>query len=149
MDNNQNTLVNKGPWTKEEHEKFLKALENMVFIKWKELSMASEIGNGRTVTDVWNHAEKYLLKLQRAKTDHKRQIDEPRKELDDGTWSWDQEMAFEHALSVCETSPSRWSQVAKLVKGKNTEQCKKRYQLLVLDIASISSGEKIEVVYDN
>ena len=35
------------------------------------------------------------------------------------------------------------------VKGKNTEQCKKRYQLLVLDIASISSGEKIEVVYSN
>ena len=151
MDNNQNALVNKGPWTKEEHEKFLKALEKYGNLSsGSELSkMASEIGNRRTVTDVWKHAEKYLLKLQRAKTDHKRQIDEPRKELDDGTWSWDQEMAFEHALSVCETSPSRWSQVAKLVKGKNTEQCKKRYQLLVLDIASISSGEKIEVVYNN
>lgn len=148
--NNNSALVN-NPWTKEEHEKFLKALEKYGNLSsGSELSkMASEIGNGRTVTDVWKHAEKYLLKLQRAKTEHKRQIDEPRKVLDDGKWSWEQEMAFEHALTVCEPSPSRWSQVAKLVKGKNTEQCKKRYQLLVLDIASISSGEKIEVVYSD
>ena len=76
-----------------------------------------------------------------------RKIDEPRQQLDDGDWTWDQEMAFEHALSVCEPSPSRWSRVAKSVKGKSAEQCKKRYQLLVLDIASISSGEKIEVAY--
>ena len=61
MDNNQNALVNKGPWTKEEHEKFLKALEKYGNLSsGSELSkMASEIGNGRTVTDVWKHAEKY------------------------------------------------------------------------------------------
>ena len=76
-----------------------------------------------------------------------RKIDEPRQQLDDRDWTWDQEMAFEHALSVCGPSPSRWSRVAKSVKGKSAEQCKKRYQLLVLDIASISSGEKIEVAY--
>ena len=148
MDDNH-SLVNNGPWTKEEHEKFLKALEKYGNLSsGSELSkMASEIGNGRTVTDVWKHAEKYLLKLQRAKTEHMRKIDEPRQQLDDGDWTWDQEMAFEHALSVCEPSPSRWSRVAKSVKGKSAEQCKKRYQLLVLDIASISSGEKIEVAY--
>ena len=38
-------------------------------------------------------------------------------------------------------------ELQKSVKGKSAEQCKKRYQLLVLDIASISSGEKIEVAY--
>ena len=69
MDDNH-SLVNNGPWTKEEHEKFLKALEKYGNLSsGSELSkMASEIGNGRTVTDVWKHAEKYLLKLQRAKT---------------------------------------------------------------------------------
>ena len=102
MDDNH-SLVNNGPWTKEEHEKFLKALEKYGNLSsGSELSkMASEIGNGRTVTDVWKHAEKYLLKLQRAKTEHMRKIDEPRQQLDDGDWTWDQEMAFEHALSVC------------------------------------------------
>ncbi|XP_059314217.1 transcription factor RADIALIS-like [Lycium barbarum] len=59
-----------------------------------------------------------------------------------GTWTAEQNKAFEKALSVYDKdTPDRWSNVAKAVGGNKTaEEVKRHYETLVHDIMFIESG---------
>jgi hypothetical protein len=146
------SMSNEKPWTKEEHERFLQALEKFGSLQSgaEVAKLAKHVGNGRTQADCLKHAEKYLLKLQQAKKDRQSEIEEPRKRLDDRKWTWEQEMEFEKALTLYPSDPSedRWKKVSKHLAGaKSPNECRKRYELLVLDIISLTAGDKIEVHY--
>ncbi|CAH9056374.1 unnamed protein product [Cuscuta europaea] len=57
-------------------------------------------------------------------------------------WSSKENKAFEEALAVYDQStPDRWSNIAKAVGGgKTEEEVKRHYQILVRDINYIESG---------
>jgi len=143
-------MSNETPWTKAEHERFLQALEKFGSLQsgTEIAKMANFVGNGRSQAECLKHAEKYLLKLQQAKKDRQVEIEEPRKHLDDGSWTWEEEMEFEKALTRHPPSDDRWKLVSERMENKKSpEQCQKRYELLVLDIISITAGDKIDVRY--
>lgn len=58
-----------------------------------------------------------------------------------GSWSWEEEKAFENALAAHpEGSSGRWELITGAVPGKSPEEVKHHYELLVEDVNDIESG---------
>ncbi|XP_073157119.1 transcription factor RADIALIS-like [Henckelia pumila] len=57
------------------------------------------------------------------------------------SWSAKENKAFEQALAVYDKdTPDRWTNVAKAIGGRTTEEVKRHYENLVEDVKYIESG---------
>eukprot|EP00500_Bicosoecida_sp_ms1_P014562 CAMPEP_0203817364 /NCGR_PEP_ID=MMETSP0115-20131106/24819_1 /ASSEMBLY_ACC=CAM_ASM_000227 /TAXON_ID=33651 /ORGANISM="Bicosoecid sp, Strain ms1" /LENGTH=202 /DNA_ID=CAMNT_0050726293 /DNA_START=193 /DNA_END=798 /DNA_ORIENTATION=- len=137
------------PWSNSEHRRFLEALEvhgrGSSGMEWE--LMADHVGPSRTAEEVREHAYKYFLKLQ-AESQSKDLVEGGTASLDDGTWTVEQDAAFEMALAQFdEDEEHRWDRVAELVPGKTTRDVRTRYQKLLYDVARIEAGETVVLTY--
>ncbi|XP_061337378.1 protein RADIALIS-like 3 [Gastrolobium bilobum] len=67
-----------------------------------------------------------------------------------GTWSAQEDKAFERALAVYDKdTPDRWCNVARAVGGKSPEEVKSHYEHLVEDVKRIESGQVPFPIYKN
>ena len=111
--------------------------------------IARHVGT-RTYNEIKLHAHKYFIKLQQA-TQARRLAgveDETPANLDDGNWTFTEDLIFENALArYDDTTPGRWELIANLLPGKTADDARKRYQKLLYDIACIENGEEVELTY--
>lgn len=133
------------PWSNSEHRRFLVALEKYgggtTGAEWQ--LMADFVGPARTADDLREHAHKYFLKLQGESTNNSL-LEGGHGSLDDGTWTVDQDAAFEGALAAHdEAATDRWEKVAAMVPGKAPDDVRLRYQKLLYDVARIEHGERV------
>lgn len=72
--------------------------------------MADYVGPSRTAEEVREHAYKYFLKLQSESNAEDREVVAGgERALDDGTWTLEQDVAFENALAMFdEGALARW-----------------------------------------
>ena len=129
-------------WTTEEHDRFVTALEEYGCSKdgrgWEFIT--ADVGNGRTLAEVWRHAEKYLLKLQVGAPGN---VNSAQPRLSSGKWTWEENSKFEDALAAVAEGPDRWKKIAKLLPGKSATMVHKHYQQLVYDLARIEAGKTV------
>lgn len=108
------------PWTDLEHDKFLLALERFGSgNSGQEWEYIAQYVQTHDAEDCKAHAHKYLRKLQASGVP----VD-----LDDGSWTREEDKAFEDALAtVPEGSPDRWEQIAAVMRHKSPEAIRQRY----------------------
>ena len=134
------------PWTAEEHQRFLVALEKYGSMatgkEWQNI--ATYVGK-RSTAECWRHAEKYLLRLQSKRVEGLHGVvldDSP--SFESGKWSWDENKLFENLLVKFPINrKDRYEKIAAAIPGKSVDQIKNRYKLLIYDISKISSGEDV------
>ncbi len=118
-------------------------------MEWQQI--ARHVGT-RTYNEIKLHAHKYFIKLQQATQQRKAagvaNDGEIPADLDDGNWTFTEDLIFENALArYDESTNGRWETISKLLVGKTTDDVRKRYQKLLFDIARIENGEDIELAY--
>lgn len=125
-------------WTEEEHNKFVEAIEKFggkkSSLEWN--SITEHIGT-RSLPEVWQHAEKYLVKLQASGSGN---IAAAKPKINSGDWTWEENTLFEDCLASIGECPDRWRKIARLIPGKSPAAVQKHYQLLVYDISRIEAG---------
>eukprot|EP00250_Pteridium_aquilinum_P033639 c5982_g1_i1 orf=392-1360(+) len=72
----------------------------------------------------------------------------PYAETSQQSWSWQEEKLFENALCVHDRdTDDRWENVAGMVPGKDADEVKRHYELLVEDVKNIDLGKVILPLY--
>ena len=117
-------------------------------MEWQKI--ARHVGT-RTYNEIKLHAHKYFIKLQqatRARQASGMVDDELPADINDGNWTFTEDLIFENGLArYDETTSNRWEVISKLIPGKTGEDVRKRYQKLLYDIARIESGEEVVLHY--
>ena len=132
-------------WSAAEHEKFIEALEahggGKTGAEWQRIT--EHIGT-RSIPEVWQHAEKYLVRLQDGGSGN---VAASKPKINSGEWTWEENMIFEDALASTGESADRWRKISRLIPGKTPAAVQKHYQLLVYDITRIEAGEIAKRAY--
>jgi len=145
------------PWTEEEHNLFLEALEQFgngnSGMEWNK--MAQHIGT-RNYNEVKLHAHKYFLKLQ-AKKASNNQTNGTVPQQRTARWTMEEDIIFEGSLAACLRGSSKASplergkdfavEISKALPGKTALEIKERIRLLVADIANIEAGKSVVMAY--
>jgi len=144
------------PWTEEEHNLFLEALEQFgngnSGLEWNK--MAQHIGT-RNYNEVKLHAHKYFLKLQAKKASHNHTNGTVQQRT--ARWTMEEDIIFEGSLAACLRGSSKASplergkdfaiEISKALPGKTALEIKERIRLLVADIANIEAGKSVVMAY--
>uniref|UniRef100_A0A7S4D6G4 Myb-like domain-containing protein n=1 Tax=Heterosigma akashiwo TaxID=2829 RepID=A0A7S4D6G4_HETAK len=110
---------------------------------WGELSKALN----RTIHEVQLHAHQYFLRLQ-AETQGSAPKTSFMGPLDDGTWTKEEDVMFEHGVATFnEGDEERWAKIQKLLPSKTEDQIRKRYQKLLFDVSRIECGHQVVITF--
>jgi len=145
------------PWTEEEHNLFLEALEQFgngnSGMEWNK--MAQHIGT-RNYNEVKLHAHKYFLKLQAKKASNNHTNGTVLQQRT-ARWTMEEDIIFEGSLAACLRGSSKASplergkdfaiEISKALPGKTALEIKERIRLLVADIANIEAGKSVVMAY--
>ncbi|GMF42503.1 unnamed protein product [Phytophthora fragariaefolia] len=141
------TTHDESPWTADEHQRFLLALEQFgggqcasVPQAWQ--AIATAVGS-RDMAQVVYHARLYFAQLQQLHM-QKRQERQFMQSVDQ-RWTPDEDAAFENMLAAFSTSSVcyPWEVMASRLPGKSPVDLKERYQKLCYDVARIESGQHV------
>jgi hypothetical protein len=139
------TKTKKPVFTAEDRDKFNQTLAKVMVGDGSIEALSNSLGASR-------QGETAALAREELKRilDRREEIDDLL-ELESGTlWSLDEEKLFEYGLYLHDGStPDRFGQIASLMcNTRSREECKKRYQKLILDVCQIELGMKsLSVVY--
>lgn len=142
------------PWTLDEHQRFLHALETYGVnaqrtssdVIWHAITQAVHT---RTLQDVKEHAHQYLVQLQYANV-QKRNEQLLMQSIDAG-WTLEEDALFEHLLAAYAANDATacypWELIAAKLPGKSACAVQERYHKLCYDVARIETGHHVDICY--
>ncbi|KAJ0397767.1 hypothetical protein ATCC90586_005155 [Pythium insidiosum] len=135
-----------GPWSSQEHERFLDALEKYgcgqstsVFAVWH--AIAAAVGT-RSLQDVKAHATWYYQQLQTVNAERRREY--LAMQQVDTRWTIEEDATLEALLAQYSDGVTYpWERMAARMPGKSARDLRERYQKLCYDVARIEAGQHV------
>ncbi|GLE05298.1 hypothetical protein PINS_up014311 [Pythium insidiosum] len=135
-----------GPWSQQEHERFLSALEKYgcgqstsVFAVWH--AIAAAVGT-RTLQEVNAHANWYYQQLQTVNAERRKEY--LAMQQVDTRWTIEEDATLEALLAQhCDGVTYPWERMAARMPGKSAQDLRERYQKLCYDVARIEAGQHV------